>query len=259
MSVLDHLPIIEEIAKRLDFKDWGNLCLVSRKCARCFKDSEWIKETVRQVRSVRFTSGNLKAIQNQTEQACIEAIRKWGDIHDVKNPTESMYIELVKRNPINIIYVKKQTLNICMEIVKRCGIFIFHCNYVTEEIYIEAYMNYFKNYFNDLKRLQQKIPEFGYLLNDNGGLILENVKNQTEDICIYCVKRNGLTLKHVRNQTERICIEAVKQNGLALIHVRVQTLKICQEAYNQNRKSLVCMLKEFKYQIHNTKNKRIKI
>jgi hypothetical protein len=257
MSVLDHLPIIEEIAKRLDFKDWGNLCLVSRKCARCFRESEWIKMTIKQIKSVRFASGNLKAIENQTEQACIEAIRKWGDIHYVKNPTETMYIELVKRSPLNIIYVGKQTLNICMETVKRCGVYILRCEYVTEEMYIEAYINYFKKH-GGFDRLQKKCPEFGYLLNDYG-LILKNVKNQTEDICIYCVKENGLDLKHVRIQTERICIEAVKQNGLALIHVREQTLKICEEAYNQNSKSLVCMLKEFKYQIHNTKNKRLKI
>jgi hypothetical protein len=253
MSVLDHLPIIEEIAKRLDFKDWGNLCLVSRKCARCFRESEWIKMTINQIKFVRFASGNLKAIKNQTEQVCIEAIRKWGDIHFVKNPTESMYIELVKRNPINIMYVKKQTLNICMETVKKCGIYIFCCNYVTEEMYITAYINYFKKE-GGWGRLRDHFPECGYLFNDYG-LVLKNVKNQTEDICIHCVQQNGLALKHVRIQTERICIEAVKQNGLVLIHVREQTLKICEEAYNQNSKSLVCMLKEFKYQIH---NKRIK-
>jgi hypothetical protein len=43
MSVFDHLPIIEVIAKYLKFKDLQSLILVSRQCARFFKESNWMK------------------------------------------------------------------------------------------------------------------------------------------------------------------------------------------------------------------------
>lgn len=46
MSVFDHLPIIEVIAKYLKFKDLRSLILVSRQCARFFKESNWIKEYI---------------------------------------------------------------------------------------------------------------------------------------------------------------------------------------------------------------------
>jgi len=46
MSVFDHLPIIDIIAKHLKFKDLQSLILVSKQCARFFKESNWVKEYI---------------------------------------------------------------------------------------------------------------------------------------------------------------------------------------------------------------------
>ena len=90
------------------------------------------------------------------------------------------------------------------------------------------------------------------------GLLLEYVKEQTEDICLaalknniksfkyiinptedlylYAIKHNGLIIKPLTNQTEKICLSAVNNNGLALEFVKekYKTKEICLAAVKQN-------------------------
>ena len=156
MSVFDHLPIIEAIAKRLDFKYWGNLCLVSRKCARCFRESEWIQRVINQVLFVRKEYSNLSKIENQEEQACIESIRKWNNFRFVKNPNETIDMEIIKEDPYHLSFVK-QTEKICIEAVKSDGMILMLVKEQTLNICKEAY-NQNKNCFMHIcKKFKSKI------------------------------------------------------------------------------------------------------
>ena len=46
MSVLDHFPIIEVICKHLDLKTLRSMIFVSKKCARFFRESDWMQRNL---------------------------------------------------------------------------------------------------------------------------------------------------------------------------------------------------------------------
>ncbi len=56
---------------------------------------------------------------------------------------------------------------------------------------------------------------------------LENIDNQTEEMCMMAVKGHGGCLCYVKNKTEQICIEAVKNYGFAIQYIENPTLEIC--------------------------------
>jgi len=68
--------------------------------------------------------------------------------------------------------------------------------------------------------------------------MLENIDNQTEEICLNAVRENGYDLQYVKYQTMEICMAAVQQNGLVLCYVKQQTPEICIEAIRQNKKAI---------------------
>ena len=69
--------------------------------------------------------------------------------------------------------------------------------------------------------------------------LLEEITNQTEEICLEAVKQDGYALQYVRNQTEEICLEAIKQISYALRFVKNQTHDLCLEAIKQNKNSII--------------------
>lgn len=59
--------------------------------------------------------------------------------------------------------------------------------------------------------------------------------NSMDGLCLRAVKENGMILEYIKNPTEELCIEAVRQNGYALEYVREQTEEMCIEAVKQLR------------------------
>ena len=72
----------------------------------------------------------------------------------------------------------------------------------------------------------------------NNGLILEFVKNQTDEICIIAVQQNGNALQYVKKQTDIICKLAVQQNATALAYVENKTNEIFELAEYQANEAL---------------------
>jgi len=82
------------------------------------------------------------------------------------------------------------------------------------------------------------------------------VVDQTDKLCLKCVRRNGLALQYVRNKTSEICYAAIRENpyalefvedqceyqcllcvkkcGMILKYVKDQNNKICRAAIKQN-------------------------
>ncbi len=83
---------------------------------------------------------------------------------------------------------------------------------------------------------------------------LSLVKNQTEEICLAAVSYhgvgtcygNGKALQDVRHQTDKICIAAANSNGLSLRYVRKQTEAICVAAVTENEAALEFVEKYYK-------------
>jgi len=89
------------------------------------------------------------------------------------------------------------------------------------------------NAHNSLQELLDNSPELCMLIVKECGNNLAYVKNQTDEICLEVIKQNGLAIRFVKNQTDELCLEAVKQNGLAIQFVKNQTPNICLEAVKQ--------------------------
>ncbi len=135
-SPLDHLPIIEAIAKHLNFKELQSLILVSRKCARFFKESRWIGGRIKELRWIRknpsfSTLNELYCIEmlrmrpwdirliDQTETLCLEAVKCMGStLQFVEHQTDKICLEAVKQDGCALKYVELQTYEICQEAVK---------------------------------------------------------------------------------------------------------------------------------------------
>lgn len=116
MSVLDHFPIIEVICKHLKFKYWKNLLLTSRKCAKFFKDSKWVKDMLKVIKDPYL---ELPKLEHQTKWICLEAVRKRGmALQFVRNQTEKICRKAVKNNGIALKYVQIQTLSICYNAIQ---------------------------------------------------------------------------------------------------------------------------------------------
>ena len=89
-----------------------------------------------------------------------------------------------------------------------------------------------------LKDIEDQTDELCLAAVASNHRALYYVKNQTEEICIAAIHRSAEALALIRDQTEEICLEAMKQAGLALRYVKNQTEEICLEAVRQNGKAL---------------------
>lgn len=123
MSVLDHLPIIEAI---FDFKTLRRMLFISKKCARCFKESEFLEERI-WIERVKRKPTALKYLEKQTEKICLKAVKHQSPkfrfdkcpLIFIKNQTERICIESVRVCPSSIQCVERQTETICLEAYKK--------------------------------------------------------------------------------------------------------------------------------------------
>lgn len=141
-SPLDHLPIIEAIAKHLNFKELQRLIFVSRKCARFFKESRWISGRIGELRWIRKNPDSIVNYQNN-ELYCIEIIRKFPWYIKLIKQTETLCLEAVKIKCVGSVLqlVECQTDKICLEAVKHDGFALKYVEHQTYEICQEAVKN----------------------------------------------------------------------------------------------------------------------
>lgn len=139
-SPLDHLPIIEAIAKHLNFKELQRLIFVSRKCARFFKESRWIGGRIDELRWIRKNPDSIVNYQNN-ELYCIEIIRKFPWYIKLIKQTEKYCLEAVKSHGTVLQHIEHQTDKICLEAVKQNGYALQYVEHQTYEICQEAIKN----------------------------------------------------------------------------------------------------------------------
>ena len=66
----------------------------------------------------------------------------------------------------------------------------------------------------DYTRLAHLKNELRLVQQDSSAL--QNVKEQTHEICLAAVQQNGLALKYIKEQTREICLAAISQNRYVL-------------------------------------------
>ena len=107
-------------------------------------------------------------------------------------------------------------------------------------------MNQHEKHLENVKRngmildfIKEQTDEICLEAVKQNGLALQYVKKQTPEICLEAVKNNASTLRYVQQQTNEMCLEAVKQNGYALQYVKNQTEEICIKAVNINISTII--------------------
>jgi len=140
-SPLDHLPIIEAIARNLNFKELQSLLLVSRKCARFFKESKWIGGRIKELSLIRRNPSFHIRKYKDNELYCIEILRIRPWLIQLMKQTETLCLEAVKRNGSTLQFVKHQTDKICLEAVKQNGFALQYVEHQTYEICQAAVTN----------------------------------------------------------------------------------------------------------------------
>lgn len=67
------------------------------------------------------------------------------------------------------------------------------------------------------------------------GLMIQYVKEQTEELCIEAIRQNWLSISYIKNLTENMCIEAVRQDPLAIEKIPniYRSQLVCREAIVQ--------------------------
>lgn len=130
---------------------------------------------------------------------------------------------------------------------------IYFCSFLIKiftkfKIFIEAKF-LFLNSANSFKgQMKYRVINYGSIVWMTRQEVLEMLNtspfeikcviDQTEELCLFAVRRNGYVLQYVKEQNESICLEAVKQDGYALQYVKEQTESICLEAVKQNGEAL---------------------
>lgn len=160
MSVFDHFPIIEGICKHLGYRDLKALSCVSRKCAKFFKDSGFL----RPFKLIHKNPKALYLIENPTEQMCIDALKQNPELLNIiTNHTEEICLTAVKEDGRVLYLCKKKTKNVCLEAIKRDGYALSHIEKEnrTKRLCVEA-----------VKRTRDVIfyvpNKFKYLFRDEG-------------------------------------------------------------------------------------------
>jgi len=115
------------------------------------------------------------------------------------------------------------------------GILKFELWFCNDLFYRENDQPCIKEYFpnGDLKLTLWHTLEHKYGKNELSSQI-QNVYEQTEEMCLHVVKKDGLLLKHIKNQTDNIKRTALENNSHAFKYIHEQSYDDCTQAFSKN-------------------------
>lgn len=151
----------------------------------------------------------------------------------IKTQTLELCLEAVKKNSDILQYIKKQTPEICLEAVKHSGLALKYVDNQTPEICLEAV----KNYIGAIQFI--KIRFDGYyemckdvLMHENGWIYFDDMIIKTPKLEKLAVQKSWSNLKYVENQTNEICNIALSQSIRAIDYVK--NIDVLNEILTQN-------------------------
>ena len=178
---------LEHIAEYLEYGD-----LVAR--VTLPPDARWIQEAPGQFKADRIILNDLQPLENWD---------LWND--------STFAQHAVQQDPMALMYVKRQTPELCMAAVQ--------------------------NYGRALQFVQHQTPELCLAAVQNYGLALRFVQHQTPELCMAAIQQDSSALRFVKHQTPAICLAAVQQDGVTLRFVKHQTPAICLAAVQQDTRA----------------------
>lgn len=145
-----------------------------------------------------------------------ENIELGNELEMIDSQTEKMCEEFIRRDPLNIIFVKDKTENLCKLAVELQALVIR---------YIPSKM---KTYELCTIAILYNCEAFKFVPDEC----------KIYDICKHCVCRNGYLLKYVPNdmKTPKICKYAVDDRPEAFIYIpdKMKTYEICKQVVDES-------------------------
>lgn len=147
---------------------------------------------------------------------------------------ELLYINIVKKTPIYLQNIDKQTTRICEEAVRSFGYAIQYVKKQTEDIALLAVtqdglsLEFVDKEFHTERVINKAIKQ--------NPLSFKFAQLKTYDICLKAVKLNGVNLEFVPKEyiDDNMIMTALSSNGWALKFVKNQTERYALEAVLQN-------------------------
>lgn len=156
----------------------------------------------------------------------------------IKDQTPELCMAAVQLNGLALEYVHEQTLELCVEAVKQTKKAFKYTEFQTKQMCWDA-LREERDYYD-------RYPGFGHVVDQRwGNERLQYVLNQTEDMCLYAVVLPPYPspsydfrypLEDVKEQTEEICMASVRAYPESLEFVKNQTPKICMAALDALKK-----------------------
>ena len=161
-------------------------------------------------------SENFNYIKNPSEELQLEAVKRNGyAIEFIDNPSEAVQLEAVKQNGVAIQYIKNPSEEVCLEALKSS--FYSH-QYISDESFtdnvLKAYILNGGNVYRKLKLISksEKMKLFAIVCD---GYNIKHIDNPTDDMKKLAVNVNGKTIRYINNPSEELCIQAIENNFYA--------------------------------------------
>jgi hypothetical protein len=213
--------------EEIDMQNYYVCMAALRKYGNALKYIWYDKYTPKQINDFYTTAINtnpyaITNIKQQTEHLCLEAIKKKPDVFRfVKNKTLNICKEALKSDGYLIEYIdiNNRTFDLCMIAVKQRGLSL-------------KYVPHSKMSKEEYKKICMEAIK-------NDPYSLSYVVDQTEDICMEAIKNDISTLRFVyQTQRKKIYDEVIERNPYALIYMEDQTEELCMKAVQKDQNML---------------------
>ncbi|QXN70498.1 putative conjugal transger protein [Bacillus phage vB_BspM_AgentSmith] len=146
-------------------------------------------------------------------------------------------VEVVRMAPINLMFIKDQTEELCEEAIKaNPWSFVYVKNKTPELSKLAVSLNGYT-----IRDVEDQTEELCNLAIENQPGAIQGIRDQTEELCLKAVTASGRALQSVVNPSEAVCLAAVKQHGYALQWIPNASKEVCLAAVTQNPDALECV------------------
>ena len=150
----------------------------------------------------------IRYMKNPSETLCMELIEaNLSNIQYIENPSENVCMEVVKKEPEHIQYIENPSENVCMEVVSRCPYCIQYIKNPSPNVCLEAVKQnpYILCYINEpTEEIYLKLME--YDIN-----FFYNIKYPTEFLCLKAIELDPTLIRDISIKYPNLCKNAIDQ------------------------------------------------
>jgi hypothetical protein len=183
-------------------------------------------------RAVTISCHNLQYIDKQTPTLHKIAISQTPfALHYLKDPSESLVLEVIKEHPTYIQHVTNQTDAMKWYIINNYSTYAYMLKDLTEEMKLVAV----KLEPHVLRYMKDTSEGVQLAAVQRNGTVIKYIAQPSNIIQIAAVQQNGYAIQYIIDPTEEAKLAAVQQNGYAIRYIDNPSNEIQQIATKHTR------------------------